>query len=289
DKVVGQAVYVSIATGVILKFATSQTGILILVIIPCAILLIIQLIAVLKKINEREDEQSYTPAFVDDEDYREEDFDGYAGSEQSTFTKEIEPPPVVEEILPPEIRDIKKPEAKKTEAAEKKSVQADSHVIKEKPPEAAKQPELNAAPENQEVFVKSETPRVELDRNGKAEYIKQKPTADVSELNKHISPPDSQAVKASHSIDNLKSAIDRSKDLSGVLFDPSLRKKENREESKRDSAIKPVKVENEQAITEKPVEIPKQEDVFIAPRPKKTTTNKALEELMKMLDQKDSK
>ncbi len=321
DKVVGQALYVSKATGVILSFITSQTGILVLVILPCAILLIIQLVSVLKKINEKDEPDTNSIAYEEDYDYREDNYDSYDESEPSTYTKAIEAPPVIEEKakLKSEqvISDIKRAEMevnnrkldadqkpplnsydviteiKKAEAEAKKSAEKEKQVT-QKETEAFKQPPTEQATktvqainrENTTAQVKPEPPKVDLDRDGRAEYIKQKPTSDLSALNKVLPPVESQPIKASNSIDNLKKSIEHPSNLPDFLYNSKNKKPISADDESKTAEIKPVKTE---ASSTPKAEEKGADDVYIAPRPKKTTTNKTLEELMKMLDKKDGK
>lgn len=295
DKVIGRAVSISKPIGYVLSFITSQTGILILVVLPCAILLIIQLISVLKKISDKDDESEPSERITDDEDYREDDFDSfYGGAEPNTYTEEIEMPPVAIEKKP--VETVNKFNAKtiKTEASAFEKSQHPSVLAKEssspkaviseneKPIERTVQQSYS---ENRNE--KIEAPAVELDKNGKAEYVKMKPTADLKALDKVLPPVESHSAKATHSIDNLKTALESSKnksvDVSQVLFDARTRKPS---QPTQQAEIQPI---SQPIVEPTPAPLPQEQSPFISPRTKKTHTNKTLEDLMKLLDQKDDK
>ncbi len=108
----------------------------------------------------------------------------------------------------------------------------------------------------------SASPKATVDKNGKAEYVKVTPTAGADALDKVLQP------------------------ASGTLMNEQQKKsfefKADDESDSFHSPVKPILTQTKPALTE-------QNDVFIAPRKKKPSSNATLEKLMKMLDKEDNK
>ncbi len=127
--------------------------------------------------------------------------------------------------------------------------------------------------------------KVLIDDNGKAEYMRNAPTADIFALDKALS-KNPRSEKLPPPVKKPSPVAKPTNGLSEVLESPSRKKSfefsPNDEVSARRPSVSGVS-------GEKKIVSPEQLDPFIAPRPKKTSTNKTLEELMKMLDQEQDK
>lgn len=127
--------------------------------------------------------------------------------------------------------------------------------------------------------------KVLIDDNGKAEYMRNAPTADIFALDKALS-KNPRSEKLPPHVKKPSATAKPTKGLSEVLESPARKKSFEFSPTDEVSARRP----SVSAVSsEKKIVSPEQLDPFIAPRPKRTTTNKTLEELMKMLDQEQDK
>jgi len=252
DKVVGQAVSVDKFLGMLLVFATSQMGILLLVIVPSIIFFALQLIHILKNIKEKDDEQD----------------------ELEDLNSEI----IENDIIKEEIDD-----------EDFSQVELNKEKLAPKSKETKRQQE-NVEDDTEEISAEEPvSPKVLVDRDGKAEYIKTAPTADVNALNKILKPVSekSELAKPIQKITRIGNAEDTSKGVENILNQDALKKhfESNRNSDEGNSYHSPIKPVSS-GVREKSTE---EFDTFIAPKPKKSSTNKTLEELMKMLDREENK
>ena len=325
DEIVGKADIEVPWLGKVISFATSRPGIIAFIIIPAALILISLLVSILKHTDEEELEDNEQPEDEEEpEDYsaliysEEENIK----VEESDLIKSVEPEVPVEQkiekpinkspyedtvFLPkrPEFIRQTKPVYDYEELAKGKpsdTVQEKQPVISEKPVEEVKEKVVETKKETiiedmlihptskdnyeeptsyfekmiaepladpiieeknkqsaESVAHKQSTPieevskkepvmasaqLISLDKNGKAEYNKVTPTADVHDLEKVLpAPTKNNSDRAAQSIDNLLKSVQSSN----------------------------IKNSDSNNLT--------------TPNTQKTTTNKTLEEMMKMLDQ----
>jgi hypothetical protein len=293
DEIIGKADLEVHWLGVVISFATSRAGILIFIIAPAALILISLLISILRHTDEDDEEiTDYIPSLTDTND-NEEAPEKILSNNKIDIVQETKPEEIVEvkkdkhKDKKPDIDDIiipKRPEfIKEIESPVVEEKSANDKPIISSAEEEKQTPTLsesisqekdvenipNATHQEKEVVTISEpapqeidkdiisktvatSAHVTLDKDGKAEYNKVKPTASVSELEKVLpNTPVKHSDRATKSIDNLLKSIESSK-------------------------LNTAKKENTNTNSE---------SINIAPEPKKSSTNKTLEEMMKLLDQ----
>lgn len=131
------------------------------------------------------------------------------------------------------------------------------------------------------------SPKVAVDKDGKAEYLKSTATAGIEALDKVLLTNPANFHKSGTTQRNYKTTPPEiSKELSNIINPPHKTKPldfDRDETSQFSSSVKPI------SSAPKPAAKSFETDSYIAPKPKSSPTNKTLEELMRMLDKEQDK
>ena len=206
ENIIGEAISVSVAAGLILAFISSKLGVIIFIIIPSVLLLVFELIRILKKFSNNDNEELY----------------------------------------------------------QADNITLDKHIEKVEKVEEAEEIALTQEPEFVEEI--DNNPKVLVDKNGKAEYIKSAETADKKALDKVLltDPVEFHKTKQPHTNSNQSKSFEVSKDLQNVKNTQALPKsfefqKNEGENTQFKSSVKPIGSEKQAGKND---EI----DPFIAPK-----------------------
>lgn len=261
DKVIGEAIYSDELIGIILRFSTSQIGLILVVISPCFLLIIYQLFMIFKKRSAREEltlvmDLKNSKPTDDDEDIAI----GFGKHKYEAPKQPKERNP--KESIP--LNPIKKFE-----------------------------PSVNIP---DDVVFKPTLPKLSIDNTGKAEYVKNVPTSNLDAFNK-ILPPihnNSQVAKSANTPQftniNTPKPKETPKEISDILYEPVVIKSFSEDKEKDlPTYIAPVKLKPFNSSIDVESVSNNFTEKAIAPKPKKQSTNNTLEELMKLLDKEESK